>query len=42
MDVIVALQELRLDLLQASGANIGEHDVFFFNTKVGTTTVPQI
>jgi hypothetical protein len=38
MDVIVALQELRLDLLQASGANIGEHDVFFFNTKVGTTT----
>jgi hypothetical protein len=29
-------------LLQASGANIGEHDVFFFNTKVGTTTVPQI
>ncbi|CAM6006874.1 unnamed protein product [Sphagnum balticum] len=34
MDVIVALQELRLDLLQASGANIGEHDVFFFNTKI--------
>jgi hypothetical protein len=42
MDVIVALQELRLDLLQASGANIGEHDVFFFNTKVGITTVAQI
>lgn len=34
MDVIAVLQELQLDLLQASGASIGEHDVFLFNTKV--------
>ncbi|XP_024375414.1 transcription factor EAT1 isoform X2 [Physcomitrium patens] len=33
-DVISVLQELQLDLLQASGATIGEHDVFLFNTKI--------
>uniref|UniRef100_A0A7I4E7V0 BHLH domain-containing protein n=1 Tax=Physcomitrium patens TaxID=3218 RepID=A0A7I4E7V0_PHYPA len=33
-DVIAVLQELQLDLLQASGATIGEHDVFLFNTKI--------
>jgi len=34
LDVFGVLQELHLDLLQASGASIGEHDVFLFNTKV--------
>lgn len=32
--VIAVLQDLQLDLVQASGATIGEHDVFLFNTKV--------
>lgn len=34
LDVFGVLQELHLDLLQASGASIGEHDVYLFNTKV--------
>lgn len=33
-DVIAVLQELQLDLIQAHGATIGEHDVYLFNTKV--------
>jgi hypothetical protein len=36
LDVFGVLLELHLDLLQASGASIGEHDVFLFNTKVST------
>ncbi|KAG0603882.1 hypothetical protein M758_10G127700 [Ceratodon purpureus] len=34
LDVFGVLVELHLDLLQASGASIGEHDVFLFNTKI--------
>lgn len=31
---MVTLHELHLDLQHANGANIGEHDVYVFNTKV--------
>lgn len=32
--VLAVLQDLQLDLVHASGATIGEHDVFLFNSKV--------
>ncbi|XP_024536074.1 transcription factor bHLH91-like [Selaginella moellendorffii] len=38
--VLKSLDELRLDLLHANGASIGEHHIFMFNTKImeGTAT----
>lgn len=32
--VLALLQDLQLDLVHASGATVGEHDVFLFNTKI--------
>ncbi|KAJ7294811.1 hypothetical protein O6H91_15G051000 [Diphasiastrum complanatum] len=34
LNVMLILHELRLDILHANGASIGEHHIFMFNTKI--------